>query len=91
MVSTFVKFINEIYKSQGDSPFDNADYLQLKLQGTYSAKFQVLVFPQNSTADLKVYTTLDGTAYVTWTKVNTKQPLWTYIIIIITTTPLFHT
>jgi len=91
MVSTFIKFINEIYEFQGDNPFDNADYLQLKLQGTYTAKFQVLVFPQNTTADLRVYTTLNGTAYVTWTNVNTYKPLWTYIIILITTTPLFHT
>ncbi len=38
MVSTFIKFINEIYESW-DSPFDNADYLQNKLQGTYTGKF----------------------------------------------------
>lgn len=28
MVSTFIKFINDIYEFQGDNPFDNADYLQ---------------------------------------------------------------
>ncbi len=39
MVSTFIKFINDIYEFQGDNPFDNADYLQIKLQGTYTGKF----------------------------------------------------
>ena len=45
MVSTFIKFINNIYEFQGDNPFDNADYLQNKLQGTYTGKFQVLIYP----------------------------------------------
>ncbi len=45
MVSTFIKFINDIYEFQGDNPFDNADYLQNKLQGTYTGKFQVLIYP----------------------------------------------
>ncbi len=45
MVSNFIKFINDIYEFQGDNPFDNADYLQNKLQGTYTGKFQVLIYP----------------------------------------------
>lgn len=45
MVSTFITFINDIYEFWGDNPFNNADFLQNKLQGTYTGKFQVLIFP----------------------------------------------
>lgn len=51
MVSFYIKTLNDAYGLYRDNLTANAFYIQNKLEGAYTGKFEVLIFGENSTSD----------------------------------------
>lgn len=81
MVSFYVKTINDAYFYHGTNYSSSTDFIQSRLESTYSAFFDVIIMPENVTIEVNwiIYSTL-GSSTVSWYGVNTAKPNWVYII-----------
>jgi hypothetical protein len=79
MVSYYVKTINEAYTYFRNDFSSNTNYIQNRLEGSYSSYFDVIIMTHNVTGSWLVYS-IGGSSSVTWSGVNTAQPSWVYFI-----------
>jgi hypothetical protein len=79
MVSYYIKTINEAFTFYVEDIENGSSYIQQKLEGAYTAYFDIIILKENVTTDYYLYS-IGGSSTVAWTSVNTARPNWTYII-----------
>jgi len=79
MVAYYIKTINDAFIYFNTDYSNNTAYIVNRLEGAYTAFFDVIIMTENVTGDFLVYSA-NSTSTVCWSNVNTAKPSWVYII-----------
>jgi len=80
MVTNYYKLINNAYSFFGNDTRLTSEYISTQLDNSYGWTYSVVILLANETVGSWFIYNVGGNMVVCWTKVNTYQPNWVYII-----------